>query len=201
MRTPRHHKRLKMLLLFVIPAFVGIKPTYSLPIQQVLSQPASSISFGVDSKASALQMNGAFKDFKGLLALDPDRLERSFVQVSLNLQSAQLSPDQILQAVFLQTALARVNPPTTIFKSTSITKDRGDSYLVTGTYTWMGKSKMADVPIRIVSASPLKTEVRILLNGVLHEKNAPRELSTLAPGSAGSKGWAKAILVFLPRKG
>jgi polyisoprenoid-binding protein YceI len=145
-------------------------------------------------------MKGAFKEFKGTLALDLNQLERSLVNVTLNLQSAQLSPDQILQAVFLQTALANVNPPTTTFKSTSITRGKGDTYLVTGTYTWMGKTKMTSVPIRIVKSSPLKTEIRLLLNGALQEKDAPQQLSAIAPGAAGSKGWAKATLVFLPRK-
>lgn len=184
-----------ILLLLVINGYSH--SCHSLPIQQGLSRSSSSIRFGIDSKAPVLQMQGALKDFKGTLSLDLDHLERSFVKMTLNLQSAQLSPDQILQAVFLQSALARVNPPSTTFESTSLTKGKGDTYLLTGSYSWMGRRKSATVPIRILSASPTKTEIRVLLSGVLQENQAPRELTTLAPGSAGSKGWAKATLVFL----
>jgi polyisoprenoid-binding protein YceI len=186
------------LLISLLFAICGhARDGFSLPIQQVLSRSSSSISFGVDSKAPALQMQGALKDFKGTLSLDLEQLERSFVKMTLNLQSAQLSPDQILQAMFLQTALARVNPPSTTFESTAIAKGKGDTYLLSGMYTWMGKRKNATVPIRIMNASPTKTEIRLLLTGVLQEKEAPRELAAIAPGSAGSKGWAKATLVFL----
>ncbi len=192
--------RIKPTKLLILLLFTICGPTrdgFSLPIQQVLSRSSSSISFGVDSKAPALQMQGALKDFKGTLSLDLEQLERSFVKMTLNLQSAQLSPDQILQAMFLQTALAHVNPPTTTFESTSISKGKADTYLLSGMYTWMNKRKNATVPIRILSASPTKTEIRLLLSGVLQEKEAPRELTAIAPGSAGSKGWAKATLVFL----
>lgn len=187
-------KRL-ILLLFIICGHA--RNGFALPIQQVLSRPSSSISFGVDSKAPALQMQGVLKDFKGTLSLDLEQLERSFVKMTLNLHSAQLSPDQILQAVFLQSALARVDPPSTTFESTSITKGKGNTHLLSGIYTWMGKRKNATVPIRIMNASPNKTEIRLLLSGVLQEKQTPRELTAIAPGSAGSKGWAKATLVFL----
>jgi polyisoprenoid-binding protein YceI len=197
MRVAAHQERTNLLILLIFALCWYPKAAASLPIQQVLSRSSSSINFGVDSKAPALQMQGALKDFKGTLSLDLDQLERSFVKMTLNLQSAQLSPDQILQAVFLQTALAHVNPPSTTFESTSIAKGKGDTYLLSGMYTWMGKRKSATVPIRIMSASPTKTEIRLLLSGVLQEKEAPRELAAIAPGSAGSKGWAKANLVFL----
>jgi polyisoprenoid-binding protein YceI len=190
-------KPVKHLILLILISFSHIKGADCLPIQQVLSRPSSSISFGVDSKAPALQMQGALKDFKGTLNLDLERLERSFVKMTLNLQSAQLSPDQILQAMLLQTALARVNPPSTTFESTSLVRSTDNTYLLSGIYTWMGKRKDTTVPIRILSASPTKTEIRLLLSGVLQEKEAPRELSAIAPGAGGSKGWAKATLVFL----
>jgi polyisoprenoid-binding protein YceI len=170
---------------------------HAIPVQQTLSRSSSSIKFGIDSPSPTLQLNGSFTDFKGTLQLDPENLERSLVQLTLNIQSAQLRPDQILQNIFLQTALSRVDPPTTTFKSTSIRKDRGDTFLVTGAYTWMGKSKTTSIPIRLVRSSASSTEIQLLLNGTLKDKEAPQELQALAPDAKGSKGWAKATLVFV----
>ena len=199
MRLRRIAVHIVLLIALTIPCAAN-----AVPIQQVLSRSSSSIKFGVDSRSPALQVAGSFTDFKGTLQLDPERLERSLVQLTLNLHSAQLRPDQILQNVFLQTALSRVEPPTTTFKSTSIRKERGDTFVVTGSYTWMGKSKTVTVPIRLVRSSATSTEIQLLLNGTLKDKEAPPELQAFAPDAKGSKGWAKATLVFvrdLARKG
>jgi polyisoprenoid-binding protein YceI len=187
-------------VLLILFTYGQLREAAALPVQQVLSRPSSSITFGVDSDVPALQMKGDFSDFKGTLALDPHRLERSSVNLSLNLQSARLSPEQILQAVFLQTALTHVRPPTVAFKSSSITKSTHNTYLVTGTYTVMGRTQVATVPFQLVNLSALRTEIRLLLSGALKERDTPRELSAIAPGSAGSKGWAKATLVFVKTK-
>lgn len=189
-----------ILTLFILFACGHLRDAHALPIQQVLSRPSSSITFKVDSDVPALQMTGGFSDFKGTLALDTNRVERSSINLSLNLQSARLSPDQILQAVFLQTALTHVRPPTVAFKSSSITKSTNNTYLVTGTYTVMGRDQVATVPFQLVNLSALRTEIRLLLSGALKERDTPRELSAIAPGSAGSKGWAKATLVFVKAK-
>jgi len=195
--TPHH---LIALTTALVTLAIDFTSAYALPIKQLLSRRSSSIQFGVNSPSPTLQMNGAFNDFQGSLLLDPDHLERSSVQLTLDLQSAELRPDQILQMVFLQTALSQIQPSTTSFKSTSITRQQGDTYLVTGLYIWMGRSKSASVPIKLVKSNLQTTEIRLALNGTLKDKDAPKELKEVAPDAKGSSGWAKGTLVFLREK-
>ena len=168
------------------------------PISQSLKRSSSSINFGVDSPSPSLSMQGSFKDFSGELLLNPTKIESSKIKLSLNLASAQLPPDQLLQAIFLQTALARFKQHSGTFESTSIEKIRDNTYLVTGNYTWMKRTKRTTLPVQIIRASPAVTEIKLLLDGAVQAKDLQPETAQLAPGLQGSKGWAQATLVFVP---
>jgi polyisoprenoid-binding protein YceI len=167
------------------------------PVQLPLNRKSSSIKFGVDSPSPTLQMNGAFTSFRGKLLLDPKDVTKSKVDLSLDLRSAQLLPDQILQAVFLQTAVAHLKQPETSFVSERIEPYKGKMYLIHGIYTWQGKQKRATVPVEILQAAPHRSEVRLALSGTAKDGETPPELKQLGNFTpAGSKGWAKATFVF-----
>jgi polyisoprenoid-binding protein YceI len=146
-------------------------------------------------------MNGSFTKFEGSLALDPTDVTQSSVKLELDLTSVQLTPDQIIQSIFVQTALAHLRQQKTSFVSETIQRVKGQSFLITGMYTWQGKSKRTTVPVEIVRASPTLSEIRLLLNGKAKDGDSPPELSQLGGLSAnGSKGWAEGTFVFTNNK-
>jgi polyisoprenoid-binding protein YceI len=143
-------------------------------------------------------MNGSFRDFSGTVLLDPSSVTNSHISLSLSLSSARLPAEQILQAVFLQTVIAKLPEHHTTFTSTALEHLQGSRYMVHGTYSWFNKQRKASVPIEIQKASPSLTEIRLLLDGSLHDG---RNTSLLAQGMDGSRGWTKAVLVFSPTAG
>jgi polyisoprenoid-binding protein YceI len=172
--------------------------SHAAPIRQVLVRPSSSITFGVRAPNPTLTMNGSFREFGGSVSLDPYSITRSRIELSLALSSAQLPPDQILQAVFIQTALSRFPQKSSTFQSTEIEHLENDTYLIHGTYSWMNKRKPASVPVEITKATPSLTEIRLLLDGSFTNKGVPSEFSNLADSAQGARGWSKAVLVFSP---
>ena len=168
--------------------------TVSLPLQRS----ASSVRFGVSSPSPALTMKGSFRDFGGHLLLDPHGFERSTLSLSLDLSSAQLPPEQLLQALFIQTTLARFQDRSGDFQSSSILPISGNRYLVRGTYSWANKRREAAVPVEVLKLSRQRSEIRFLLDGAVRPQDVKPPVSELAPGIAGSEGWAKAVLVFAP---
>ncbi len=169
------------------------------PVTLHLTRPPSSVSFGVTSPSPALTMNGSFKDFSGELLLDPRGLEESKISLALNLASAQLPPEQILQAIFLQTTLARFQDQSGTFTSTSIEPLGKGQFIVTGNTTWANKTKETSVPIEVLKLSPSRAEIKFLLDGTVRPQDVQPNVAKIAPGISGSRGWAKATLVFSPR--
>ena len=163
-------------------------------VRQALRRPDTKITFGVSSPTPGLAMNGDLTGYSGLLALNSRGLEHSSLELTLNLQSARLSPDQVLQAVFLQTALARVREPKPTFRSSAIRRNGNNSLLVDGAFTWEGKVRKATVPLQLVRSSPALTELRLLFDGTMKGHQVPPELSGL--GASTASGWAQATLIF-----
>lgn len=175
----------------------SVAPVAAESITQSLSPTNSSITFGVTSPSPTLQMNGKFSKFKGTWRLDPTSIKNSHIALSLDLQSAQLPPDQILQAVFLQTALSHLRSPLASFESTSFQSQGGDHYLVSGVYTWQGKPHSVEVPVQVAKLSPASSEVRLTLSGRGSDcGNSPQIQAVTGASLDQSKGWAKAILNF-----
>ena len=135
------------------------------PVTLTLVRPPSSVKFGVSSPSPALQMNGSLSDFNGSLVIDDQHLSLSHVRFSMNLTSAQLPPNQVLQAVMLQTLLSRLRNERTTFESSSIEHLRDSTYLVSGSYNWLNKSRQAEIPIQLVQTSPTRTEIKVTVNG------------------------------------
>lgn len=179
-------------------AALSIHPALAAPISQKL-QPTSSIKFGVQSSSPTLNMNGKFSDFRGELLLDPEAFEESSIRLSLKLDSIQLPPEQLIQALFIQTTLSRYRDRSGSFTSTSIRPLEDGRYLVTGDCTWDNRTRSTSVPVQVVSLSPSRSEIRFLLDGVVRPQDVKPEVAQIAPGIAGTKGWAKASLIFLPR--
>ena len=167
----------------------------ALPTRQILSRSASSINFGVDSAAPALQMSGKLKDFNGSVSVNPDASIKQ-VTLALNLSSAQLPPDQLLQGFFLQSVLARFRQPSTTFTSSEITRLDTHHYVAQGSYSWQNKTRLASVPFELVKSSLEGTEIRVRMKGALTDRSTPPEIEAAAPGASNSSGWASAVLVF-----
>jgi polyisoprenoid-binding protein YceI len=168
------------------------------PVRQELSKSSSRITFGVQSPNPTLAMNGSFKDFDGVFELHPSEITDSKLELTLNLGSATLPPDQLMQALFVQGIIARVAPTPNTFRSSRFEHKAGNSYLLHGTYTWMNKLKKIAVPVTISEASPSRTRIQLALEGSFSQREAPRNVEGLAASAAGSEGWTKATLVFTP---
>jgi hypothetical protein len=184
-------------LVALVAAFGITHTAQATPLTLHLKKPASSIKFGVSSPTPTLQMNGSLSDYAGLVVIDPQRSTLSHVKLSLDLSSAQLPPNQFMQAILLQTLLAKMQNGRTTFESSDITHLRGSQYLVSGTYTWMNSQKQAEVPIQLVQATPTKTEIRIIVD----EPIKPSSKTSQFGDVSGSSGWAKATLIFAGKEG
>lgn len=168
------------------------------PVRQELSKASSRITFGVQSPNPTLKMNGSFKDFNGLFELHPLAIADSKLELTLNLRSATLPPDQLMQALFVQSIIARVAPQPNTFRSSHFEHRAGNSYLLHGSYSWMNTLRKISVPITISEASPRRTQIQLALAGALNRRDASRDGEGLGASAAGSEGWTKATLVFAP---
>ncbi len=166
------------------------------PITQQLVRPSSSIKFGVDSPSPALQMNGQLQTFTGTITLTGDGPAISELAMTVQLDSAHLPPDQILQGIFLHSIIARLRQSVATFRSSTIERAGGDEYRAIGSYTWHQKSRPATLPFRLVRASPTHSELRIVMKGALTDATTPKELTSAAPGASQSSGWTRATLIF-----
>ena len=195
-QTGWHYRELRSLCVVALATSVCALSAQAEPVQQSLDQSRSKVFFGVNSPSPSLRMNGSFRSFTGSLDLDPRDVTQSEVEVSLDLSSATLPPDQILQNVFLQTALSRIRQKQASFRSDSILKQTDGTYLVSGTYEWLSKVKRAAFPVQLVNVSPAYTEIKLLMNGSLKPGRDSQEVTKIAPMALGSQGWAKATLIF-----
>lgn len=166
------------------------------PIQS-LAKNSSSVKFGVESPAPTLQMNGQLHDFSGTLSLTEDGSAISQLQVTLDMGSAQLPPDQFLQSMLLHSVIARFKQQKATFKSSKIEHIRGNEYLATGSAMWQNRPRSASIPFHLIKVSPAATEIKVLMRGGLGGKTPPPELLAAGPGATNSTGWARATLVFI----
>ena len=167
------------------------------PHVQSLVKSSSSVKFGVDSAAPTLQMNGQLQDFSGTLSLTEDGSAISQLQVTLNVGSAQLPPDQFLQSMLLHSVIARFQQQKATFKSTTIEHIRGNQYVATGSAMWQNRPRAASIPFHIIKVSPAATEIKVLMRGGLGGKTPPPELLAAGPEATHSTGWARATLLFI----
>ncbi len=189
-------RRTPLMWALVACIFCRAHPAGATPVTQTLVRSSSSITFGVDAPNPSLRMNGSFRDFRGSLALDPHDIDQSRMEVSLTLSSAQLPPDQLLQALLLQTAISRIPTRSSTFRSSSLEHIEGMNYLLHGNYSWMKKERSASVPIEITRATPALTEIRVYLSGALRDGKLPADLSAMAGQTHGARGWSRATLIF-----
>jgi polyisoprenoid-binding protein YceI len=173
---------------------------HAAPVRQVLSRNYSSINFGVDSKSDALKMNGSLKEFSGDILIDPSDIESARISFSATLSSAQLPPNQMMQAILLQSIIARVENKRTSFTSTSVERLSGKSYLINGTYSWGRSFRSLSLPVELTTSSRAKTEIRIKAREQFRNQSTPSEFAALAESARGSSGWASARLVFTSSK-
>jgi polyisoprenoid-binding protein YceI len=174
----------------------NISASVATPITQKLVRPSSSIKFGVDSPSPTLKMSGQLQTFTGTITLNGDGSAVSELTMTVQLDSAQLPPDQMLQGIFLHSVIARLRQNVATFRSSTIERSEVGEYRATGSYTWHNRSRPATLPFRIVQASPTHSELRILMRGALTDATTPKELSSAAPGASQSSGWARATLIF-----
>jgi polyisoprenoid-binding protein YceI len=187
-------------LMCVLAVANSIASAHATPYTLSLSRPHSSVKFGLKAPNSPLQLDGSLSDFTGSVIFDDTQDAITHARFSMNLSSAKLPPDQLLQAIFLQTILSRVRQQRTTFESSRITHVRDSTYLVSGSYVWMDKPRYAEIPVQLVYADTSRAEIAILVDGPL---KAPRsttpEFKGLGDIPANASGWARAKLIFTPR--
>lgn len=191
------YARVAALSTLVTQVLIPLHASFASPISQKLARSSSSITFGVESPAPVLTMRGDVKTFGGHVTLNPEVNTISDINLSIQLDSARLPPDQMLQSIFLQSVIARLQQRIATFRSTSIDHVQGDDFQAHGTYTWHNKSRRATIPFRLIRSSPSATEIRVLMRGSLTEANTPHELADSAPGASQSAGWAQGKFVFV----
>jgi polyisoprenoid-binding protein YceI len=183
-------------LTLALLALAGLNTAHGQEIHQVLSHRGSRISFGVESPNPSLNMSGSLSDYSGVFTLNTSDLTRSRLELTVSLSSIKLPPNQTLQAILLQSIVARVSPTPRTFRSSRIERVSGSNYLLHGSYNWLSKNENVVVPITIESAAPQATTISLLVNGDFKKRAVPANLQGLAEGAAGSNGWTKARLVF-----
>lgn len=172
-------------------------PTSAEPHTLALSRPQSSVRFGLSAPTSALHMNGSVSDFTGSLIFDDKQDSITHAQFSLDLSSAKLPPNQVLQAILLQTLLSKVQQRRTTFESSEIEHITASTYLVSGSYRWLDKTRYAKIPIQLEYASPTRAEVTIALDGPLKPpRSNSSDVKGLGEVPANASGWARAKLTF-----
>jgi hypothetical protein len=142
-------------------------------------------------------MNGQLQDFSGTLALTEDGSAISQLNVTLNMGSAQLPPDQFFQSMLLHSVIARFQQQKATFKSSSIEHIRGNEYVANGSAIWQNRPRAASIPFQLLKVSPSKTEIKVIMRGGLGGATPPPELLAAGPGARDSTGWARATLVFI----
>ena len=140
-------------------------------VLQRLDRNSSHINFDVSSPS--VNFDGEFTDFVGEFLLNPSNLENSKFKMAIDLRSAVLPPDQMMQSILLQSLLQNARIERSTFESTSLIAQGKGRYQVVGNYTWRGKTKSTEVPIHILKSSPQLSEIRILLKGGLDPKEVP----------------------------
>jgi polyisoprenoid-binding protein YceI len=170
--------------------------TSATPVRQELARESSRITFGVQSPNPTLKMNGSFRDFRGKFQLHPNNITDSTLELTLDLSSVALPPDQLVQALFVQGIISRVAPSPNTFRSSRIEHTSGNSYLLHGSYTWMNKLQKVTVPITLQEASARRTQVHLFLEGAFVGRNIPQQYEGLAASAKGTEGWTKGVLVF-----
>jgi polyisoprenoid-binding protein YceI len=191
------YARLAVLSVFLAQATLPLHAILAAPISQKLARGSSSITFGVESPAPVLTMRGDVKTFSGNVTLNPEEEAISDISLSIQLDSARLPPDQMLQGIFLQSVIARLQQRVATFRSTSIDHLQGDDFQAHGTYTWHNKSRRATIPFRLIRSSLATTEIRVLMRGAFTEANTPNDLAASTPGASQATGWAQGRLVFV----
>lgn len=180
----------------VLALLISTVPISATPVRQELVRDSSRITFGVQSPNPTLKMNGSFQDFRGRFELNPHRITDSSLELTLDLSSLTLPPDQLMQALFVHGIISRVAPSPNTFRSSRIEHTSGNSYLLHGNYTWMNKLKKVTVPITIQEASVRRTQVHLLLEGAFVGRDIPQQYQGLAATAKGTEGWTKGVLVF-----
>jgi polyisoprenoid-binding protein YceI len=173
---------------------------HATPYTLSLSRPQSSVRFGLSAPQSALQLDGTLSDFTGSIIFDDNQDAITHARFSMNLSSAKLPPNQVLQAILLQTLLSRLRPQKTTFESSKIAHLRDSTYLVSGSYTWMDRTRHAEIPVQLVYADTTRAEIAILVDGPLKTPHSPTpEFKGLGEIPANASGWARAKLIFTPQ--
>lgn len=188
----------RILALATVITMASARTGLATPVRQELAKNSSKITFGVQSPNPSLRMNGSFEDFQGRLELNPSQMADSSLELTLNLASVSLPPEQLMQALLVQGIISRVAPRPNSFRSSRFEHTTGTSYLLHGSYSWMNKLKAVSVPITVLEASPTKTRIQLSLQGAFSGRNVPKQFEGLANSAKGTEGWTKAVLVFTP---
>ena len=176
---------LALALLFAVPG-------YSQSTNQILNRSESKIAFAISSPA--LSCDGRFTDFAGSLTLPQADLKSAKVNLSLNIDSISLPQDQIMQSLLINTLIQRLKSKRSTFESTAIEPLGSNNFLVTGFYTWEGKRKSGQIPIKLISSTPKRTEIRLNFNGKMKEKDVDSAALNALGDSV--QGKAESKLVF-----
>lgn len=180
--------------LLIALALVGVSSKCSAEsTNQILNSGQSKIAFEVSSPG--LSCDGRFTDFAGNLRINGGDLKSAKVNLSLNIDSVSLPQDQIMQAILINTLIQRLRSKTATFESSAFEPLGGNEYLVSGIYTFEGKSKRGSLPIKLVSATPKKTEIRLNFLGQMKGKEA--EQSSLSNLGKSVQGNAESKLIFI----
>jgi len=143
------------LILFLILFFNAI---YASPYSSLIK--SSSITFSV-KHLLLLKAQGSFKDFSGKINWDPNNLNKSTFNGTIDVKSIQTGTKKYNSLLLSNQFLDHKNYPKITFKSTSIKLIANSTYSITGTLSAKGISKNITETIKL---TPVKTNKESQLN-------------------------------------
>lgn len=98
--------------------------------------------------------DGTFERWSGTVRLDPESIQRSAVEITIQMASVQIEPPRLLNHLRSDEFFDVVNLPTATFRSTRIEEAPGDdaTHRVTGELTLHGQTRSITFPARITVA-------------------------------------------------
>jgi len=132
---------LAALVLFAVSSAAPAADKYKLDTSH------SSIEFSVKHMVIS-NVKGSFDEFEAVINFDPDNIENSSVDVSINVASINTKDEKRDEHLRSPDFFDVANHPQITFKSDKIMK-KGDGYVAVGTLTMRGVAKKIELPFQL----------------------------------------------------
>ncbi len=156
--------------MLALVTFFGLNQSFAQISELPIDFTHSVISFSVGFSGGLTNIEGRFNEFSGKVGYkNPNDLTSLYADVTIKVASVNTGDDErnadLMEAGFFNVA----EYPEITFKSKSVTR-KGNAYVMTGTFTMLGKTVDLEVPFERIHPNPIAWafgEPRIGLKGSL----------------------------------